>query len=45
MKATKTQPQLSTRSSVRSVSLHIRDNQVTVKVKSTVPQVKPQLWR
>lgn len=44
MKVTKSQPQLPTRSSVRSVSLQIRDYQVTVKVRTAVPQ-KPQMGR
>lgn len=34
-----------TRNPLRSVSLHIRDYQVTVKVNSPVPQVKSPLVR
>lgn len=45
MKILKTQPRLSTRSPIRSVTLQFRDYQVTVKVKSPVPQAKPQLFR
>ena len=39
MKDLKHQPRLVTRSPLRSVSLQIREYQVTVKVKSAVPQV------
>ncbi len=39
MKDLKHQSRLATRSSMRSVSLQIREYQVTVKVKSPVPQV------
>jgi hypothetical protein len=45
MKVSKGQPRLSTRSPIRSVSLQFRDCQVTVKVKSPVPQGKPQMYR
>ncbi len=38
MKDLKHQPRPGTRSPVRSVSLQIRDYQVTVKVRSSVPQ-------
>ena len=38
MKVVKSQLRLATRSPLRSVSLQIRDYQVTVKVKSPVPQ-------
>lgn len=41
MKDLKQQTRLATRSPLRSVSLQIRDYQVTVKVKSAVPQPKP----
>jgi hypothetical protein len=40
MKDLKVQPRLDTRLPIRSVSLQIRDCQVTIKVKSSVPQVK-----
>jgi hypothetical protein len=40
MKDLKGQLRLATRSPLRSVSLHIREYQVTVKVKTPVPQVK-----
>ena len=43
MKAVKAQYRLSTRSQLRSVSLQIRDYQVTLKVNSPVPQSKPAL--
>jgi hypothetical protein len=39
MKDLKQQTRPGTRSPVRSVSIQIRDYQVTVKVKSSVPQV------
>jgi hypothetical protein len=46
MKAFKQQSRLGTRSPIRSVSLQIRDYQVTLKVKSAVPQtVKPSFFR
>ena len=46
MKDLKHQSRLATRSPLRSVSLQIRDYQVTLKVKSSVPQVKtPSLAR
>lgn len=45
MKILKSQSRLSTRSPLRSVSLQIRDYQVTVKVKTPVPQVKPAFVR
>jgi hypothetical protein len=46
MKDLKEQSRLATRSPLRSVSLQIRDYQVTLKVKSSVPQVKtPSLVR
>jgi hypothetical protein len=38
MKIFKQQSRLGTRLPIRSVSLHIRDYQVTLKVKSDVPQ-------
>jgi len=38
MKELKPQPRPETRSPIRSVSLQIRDYQVTVKVRSSVPQ-------
>ena len=38
MKDLKEQPRLTSRSPVRSVSLHIREYQVTLKVKTAVPQ-------
>lgn len=40
MKVLKGSYRLSTRSPLRSVSLQIRDYQVTVKVKTPVPQTK-----
>ena len=40
MKDLKHQAHLATRSAMRSVSLQIRDYQVTVKVKTSVPQPK-----
>lgn len=44
MKDLKHQSRLATRSPLRSVSLQIREYQVTVKVKSAVPQVvRPQI--
>jgi hypothetical protein len=45
MKDLKHQTRLATRSPIRSVSLQIRDYQVTVKVKSPVPQAKPSHHR
>jgi hypothetical protein len=45
MKDLKQQSRLATRSQIRSVSLQIRDYQVTLKVKSAVPQLNPQLSR
>jgi hypothetical protein len=39
MKDLKNQPRLATQSPVRSVSLQIRDFQVSVKVNSAVPRV------
>lgn len=46
MKDLKENSRLASRSPQRSVSLHIRDYQVTVKVKSALPQVKtPSLLR
>ena len=45
MKDLKQQSRLATRSPIRSVSLTIRDYQVTLKVKSAVPQLNPQLSR
>lgn len=46
MKDFKHDSRLATRSPMRSVSLQIRDYQVTVKVKSPVPQIKtPSLLR
>jgi len=41
MKDSKYQSRLATRSPMRSVSLQIRDYQVTVKVKTAVPQARP----
>ncbi len=41
MKESKHQSRLATRSPMRSVSLQIRDYQVTVKVKTAVPQARP----
>lgn len=40
MKESKHQSRLATRSPMRSVSLQIRDYQVTVKVKTPVPQAR-----
>ncbi len=40
MKESKHQSRLATRSPMRSVSLQIRDYQVTVKVKTAVPQAR-----
>lgn len=40
MKDLKQQSRLATRSPMRSVSLQIRDYQVTLKVNSPVPQIK-----
>jgi len=40
MKDLKDHSRLATRSPLRSVSLQIRDYQVTLKVKSSLPQVK-----
>ena len=46
MKALKQQSRLGTRLPIRSVSLQIRDYQVTLKVKSNVPQTRtPSLIR
>lgn len=45
MKELKQQSRLATRSPIRSVSLQIRDYQVTLKVKSAVPQLQPSLAR
>jgi len=45
MKETKPQTRLATRSATRSVSLQIRDYQVTVKVKTPVPQSPSSLMR
>ena len=39
------QSRLGTRSPIRSVSLQIRDYQVTVKVRTPVPQSKPAAVR
>jgi len=44
MKVSKSHVQSSNRSPLRAVSLHFRDNQVTVKVKTPVPQ-RPQFVR
>jgi hypothetical protein len=41
MKVLKQTSRVDTRSAVRSVSLQIRDYQVTVKVRSAVPQPRP----
>lgn len=43
MKDLKNQSRLGTRSPLRSVSLQIRDYQVTVKVNRPVPQVRTSL--
>jgi hypothetical protein len=45
MKETKPQTRLATRSATRSVSLQIRDYQVTVKVNTPVPQSPNSLMR
>jgi hypothetical protein len=45
MKDLKSQSRLATHSPLRSVSLQIRDYQVTVKVNTPVPQVKSSLVR
>jgi hypothetical protein len=45
MKDFKQQSRLATRSPIRSVSLQIRDYQVTLKVNSPVPQSKPSSIR
>ena len=45
MKELKHQSRLATRSPLRSVSLQIREYQVTVKVKSPVPQPSTSLIR
>jgi hypothetical protein len=45
MKDLKQQSRLATRSPMRSVSLQIRDYQVTLKVKSPVPQIRTSLAR
>jgi hypothetical protein len=39
------QSRLAMRSPLRSVSIHIREYQVTLKVKSPVPQSRPPLVR
>jgi hypothetical protein len=39
------QARLANRSPLRSVSLQIREYQVTMKVKSPVPQARPRLLR
>jgi hypothetical protein len=45
MKDSKDQSRLGTRSPIRSVSLQIREYQVTIKVKTPVPQSKPSMLR
>lgn len=45
MKLSKGHARLSTRSPLRSVSLQFRDNQVIIRVKTPVPQCKPQMSR
>jgi hypothetical protein len=45
MKDLKHQSRLATRSPMRSVSLQIREYQVTVKVRTSVPQAKPAMVR
>ncbi|HUP65805.1 MAG TPA: hypothetical protein VM557_11055 [Thermoanaerobaculia bacterium] len=45
MKNSKGQERLAVRTPVRAVSLHIRDYQVTVKVRGPVPTTKPQAMR
>ncbi|HUP64037.1 MAG TPA: hypothetical protein VM557_02000 [Thermoanaerobaculia bacterium] len=45
MKSSKEQPRLAVRSPLRAVSLHIRDYQVTVKVRGPVTSPKPMLMR
>ena len=45
MKDSKSQSRLATQSPTRSVSLQIRDYQVTVKVRTAVPQAKPAVMR
>lgn len=45
MKDSKHQSRLAARSPMRSVSLQIRDYQVTVKVKTAVPQARPSVAR
>ena len=45
MKDSKEQSRLATSSPMRSVSLQIRDYQVTVKVKSAVPRPRPAAVR
>ena len=45
MKDLKSQSRLAARSPLRSVSLQIREYQVTVKVKSPVPQIKSSIHR
>jgi hypothetical protein len=45
MKDLKHQTRLAVRTPTRSVSLHIRDYQVTVKVRSSVPQARPPIVR
>ena len=45
MKDLKDQTRLDVRTPTRSVSLQIRDYQVTVKVRSSVPQARPSVAR
>jgi hypothetical protein len=45
MKDLKDQSRFATRSPLRSVSLQIREYQVTLKVNSPVPQIKPTTVR
>lgn len=45
MKVAKSQQRLATQSPLRVVSLHFRDSQVTAKIKTPVPQCKPQFTR
>jgi hypothetical protein len=45
MKDSKQQSRLATQSPIRSVSLQIRDYQVTVKVRTAVPQSRPTAVR
>lgn len=44
MKSSK-EPRLAVRSPLRAVSIHVRDYQVTVKVRGPVPATKPALAR